>query len=77
MRNDMFASTCHSFCTSVPYIMCESRSRDGPKTYKNFMMALDEHVTPEAAQKQYDEYLTAYWGSKRRAVFQSEKEKPE
>lgn len=57
--------------------MCESRSRDGPKTYKNFMMALDEHVTPEAAQKQYDEYLTAYWGSKRRAVFQSEKEKPE
>lgn len=41
------------------------------------MMALPDEITPEEAQKKYDEYLTAYWGSARKAFFQQIKNKPE
>lgn len=41
------------------------------------MMALPDTVTPEEAQKQYDEYLTAFWGSARKAHFQIIKNRPE
>ncbi|DBB12129.1 TPA: hypothetical protein ACH3X3_006240 [Trebouxia sp. C0006] len=48
-----------------------------PKTYKLFMQELPDDITPEEAQKRYDDYLTAFWGSARKAHFQSIKEKPE
>lgn len=41
------------------------------------MMELPDDITPEDAQKKYDEYLTLFWGSARKAYFQSIKDKPE
>ena len=53
------------------------RQATGPKSYKHFMMELPDEITPEDAQKKYDEYLTDFWGSARKAYFQSIKDKPE
>lgn len=53
------------------------RQENGPKTYKAYMMELPDDITPEDAQKKYDEYLTLFWGSARKAYFQSIKDKPE
>lgn len=53
------------------------RQENGPKTYKTYMLELPDDVTPEDAQKKYDEYLTRFWGSARKAYFQSIKDKPE
>ena len=41
------------------------------------MMELPDDITPEDAQKKYDEYLTRFWGSARKAYFQQIKDKPE
>ena len=41
------------------------------------MLELPDDITPEEAQKRYDEYLTEFWGSARKAHFQGIKEKPE
>lgn len=41
------------------------------------MMELPDDITPEDAQKKYDEYLTCFWGSARKAYFQSIKDKSE
>ena len=48
-----------------------------PKTYKAFIVDLPDEVSPEEAQKRYEEYLSSYWGSARKAHFQQIKEKPE
>ena len=53
------------------------RQENGPKSYKAYMMELPDDITPEDAQKKYDEYLTRFWGSARKAYFQSIKDKPE
>lgn len=47
------------------------------KSYKTFMLELPDEITPEEAQKKYDEYLTVFWGSARKSHFQSIKDKPE
>lgn len=53
------------------------RGQPTQKSYKTFMMALADDVTPEEAQKQYDAYLTAFFGSERKAKFQTLKERKE
>ena len=37
--------------------------RHGPMTYKELMRELPDDITPEDAQKQYQTYLTEWWGS--------------
>lgn len=53
------------------------RQANGPQSYKAYMMELPDDITPEDAQKKYDEYLTRFWGSARKAYFQSIKDKSE
>ena len=53
------------------------RQDNGPKSYKAYMMELPDDITPEDAQKKYDDYLTRFWGSARKAYFQSIKDKSE
>ena len=53
------------------------RQANGPQSYKAYMMELPDDITPEDAQKKYDEYLTRFWGSARKAYFQSIKDKAE
>ena len=57
--------------------VCSRPANGKLKTYKLFMQELPDDITPEEAQKRYDDYLTAFWGSARKAHFQSIKEKPE
>lgn len=45
---------CRSVC--VPF-------RHGPMTYKELMRELPDEITPEDAQKEYQAYLTEWWGS--------------
>lgn len=47
--------------------------RDGPRPYKDFCRTLPDDVTPEQAQKEYQQYLSEYWGSAVRADFESKK----
>lgn len=37
--------------------------RHGPMTYKELMRELPDDITPEDAQKEYQTYLTEWWGS--------------
>ena len=74
-------------CFQAVKVMCRGLSHKlllyrgpkqvGPKSYKLYMMELPDDITPEDAQKKYDEYLTLYWGSARKAYFQGIKDKPE
>ena len=36
----------------------------GPLPYKEFMRELPDDITPEDAQKEFQAYLTRWWGSK-------------
>ena len=40
-------------------------------------MELPDEISPEEAQKRYDEYLNTFWGSARKAHFQNIKDKKE
>ncbi|KAK9804338.1 hypothetical protein WJX72_008084 [[Myrmecia] bisecta] len=44
-----------------------------PLTYKEFMATLHDDVTPEQAQREYQEYLKSVWGSAVRAEFEATK----
>jgi len=50
--------------------------RRGPLPYKEFMRELPDDITPEDAQKEFQAYLTRWWGSKVKADFEARKEDP-
>ena len=49
------------------------KCRQGPRSYKDFCRTLPDDVTPEEAQKEYQQYLSEYWGSEVKADFESKK----
>lgn len=56
----------------VPNPPPESERKE-PKSFKAFLLGLDDSVTPEQAQQQYQQYLAEFYGSQIRAEFESRK----
>jgi hypothetical protein len=56
-------SSCGTSC-NMAYHAC----RHGPMTYKELMRELPDDITPEDAQKEYQTYLTEWWGSEVRGA---------
>ena len=45
-------------------------SRDGPESYRDFILNLPNSVTPEEAHRRYQDYLTEWHGSLAKAEFE-------
>ena len=42
-------------------------------TYKEFILTLADDVSPDDAQREFQTYLTEYWGSQIRAEFEAKR----
>lgn len=48
--------------------------RDGPESYKEFILNLPNDVTPEEAHRRYQDYLAEWHGSSVKAEFEQLKD---